>query len=390
MHVLNLIQCTELGGMEQATMRVLAGLQARGHTCTVVSTNPVGALGPLLASQRVPAVGVPFRGRGGWRSHPRLRAVVRSAAAKADAVLMTGPTVTGMLALRARDRRRQVLAVHYHHTGVKRPLSWRGIYTLAMNRFGAITFPSDFIRHEAEALCPGLRRLALTVRNPLPLPALADDASRRAARTALGLPAGAPVVGNAGWLIPRKRFDVFLRVAARVRAAVPEAVFVIAGDGPERAALEALARELGIGAAVRWLGWQRDLNPVYRALDVLLFNSDWDAFPTTPLEAMSHAVPVVASSIHGGLGETIADRRVGVLMRTHDEESLAEAAVALLRDPPAARRVGAAGRERVARQCEPAAVVTAYERLLTGEPPAAVRSALASDGCDERGSPSRE
>jgi glycosyltransferase involved in cell wall biosynthesis len=284
---------------------------------------------------------------------------------------MTGPTLSGMLCLRRRDRGRQVLAVHYHHTGVKHPRSWRMIYKLALARFHAITFPSDFIRMEAEALYPNLRNVSHTIRNPLPMPKLPTDDDRRTARLELGLPIDKPIVGNAGWLIQRKRFDIFLRTAARIRAAVPEAVFVIAGDGPERGSLEALATEVGVAPAVRWLGWRRDLAPVYAALDVLLFNSDWDAFPTTPLEAMSYGLPVVASSIHGGLAEAISERRFGVLLPTHDEAALAAAVTALLQEPVAARQLGLDGRDRVAELCSVDECVAATEALLLAGSPAA-------------------
>jgi len=108
------------------------------------------------------------------------------------------------------------------------------------------------------------------------------------------------------------------------------------------------------------------LAPLYQSLDLLVFNTDWDAFPTTPLEAMSHAVPVVASSAHGGPVERISDPQFGVLLTTHDEAALAAGAIALLRDPAAARRLGEAGRDRVADLCTLETTVTAYERLLAG------------------------
>jgi glycosyltransferase involved in cell wall biosynthesis len=364
MRILNLIQCTELGGMEQSSLRIMAGLQARGHELEVVSTNPIGRLGPLLEKHSIRAEGVPFRGRAGWRTHLKLRAVVRRH--PADAVLMTGPTLSGMLALPRAGRPRQVLNVQYHHGGEKHPRSWRMLYKLALTRFSGIAFVSDYIRAEAEALCPGVDRIAHTVRNPIVVPPLPDVDSRSEARTTLGLPLDAPIVGNAGWLIPRKRFDVFLEVAARIHQAIPDAVFVIAGDGPERAKLEALAAKLGIASAVRWLGWQPDCTQLYRAIDVLQFNTDWDAFPTTPLEAMSYAVPVVASSLHGGLTETITAPQFGTLLPAHDIAALADSAVAFLRDREAARRTGQAGRGRVANLCALETTVDAYERLLTG------------------------
>src|SRR5581483_10576503 len=77
--------------------------------------------------------------------------------------------------------------------------------------------------------------------------------------------------------------------------AMAKTVFAIAGDGPERASLESLARETGISKSVRWLGWLKDMTSFYQALDVLQFNSDWDALGLTPVEAMSFGIPVVCS-----------------------------------------------------------------------------------------------
>jgi glycosyltransferase involved in cell wall biosynthesis len=259
-----------------------------------------------------------------------------------------------------------VLSVHYHHTGVKNRWSWRAIYALALGRFHAITFPSEFIRAEAEALYPRLRTVSHTVYNPIPIPPLPTAADRRAARALLGIPADAPVIGNAGWLIRRKRFDVFLRVAARIRAKIPDARFVIAGDGPERESLQRLAVELGLAPAVRWLGWRTDLAPFYQALNLLLFNSDWDAFGLTPVEALAFGVPVVASVRHGGLRELISDAKWGVLLADHDEPALAAAVVRLLQNAGVARQIGLAGRARVAEVCSEHKCVDAIESLLSG------------------------
>ena len=365
MRILNVMQCTELGGMEQSALRFMIGLQARGHSCHVVSVNPVGRLGPMLEAEGIPAVGVPFSGRLGWRSHFQLRRSIRQGLAQADSLYMTGPTLSGVLSLSRRRAMRRVLNVQFHHTGVKPPWAWRGLYRLVAARFDAVTFPSDFTRTEAEDLWPPLKAITHTVRNPAPLPEAPDAATRAAGRQTLGLPADAPIVGNAGWLIPRKRFDIFLRTAAVIRRLVPRAEFVIAGDGPDRAALEALAEQLGIGPAVHWLGWQSDLGPFYRSLDLLLFNTDWDAFPTTPLEAMGYGLPVVASSAHGGLKETITDPGHGFLIAEHDPERLGAAAAGLLTDPTARAAAGRGGRARVAALCDANTSVGAVERLLT-------------------------
>ena len=89
-------------------------------------------------------------------------------------------------------------------------------------------------------------------------------------------------------------------------------------------------RRLGLGNRIRWLGWQDDLQDFYRSLDVMLFTSDFDAMGRTPLEAMSHGVPVVASVVHCGLPEVIDSDEVGFLIRDHDISALAVKVAELL------------------------------------------------------------
>ena len=362
MRILNVMQCTNLGGMEQASLRLMAGLSRSGHSCSVLSLNPVGALGPLLQQNGIAAQGINYRGKGGWLSIGELRKKLRSY--EADALIMTGHNLLAMSVLGQVETKKRLLAMHFHHTGVKPQWQWKLIYRAACRKFDCITYPSDFIRREAITLYPAVERMSATVRNPLQVPDLPSEADRREARHTLGLPMKGPVVGNAGWLIPRKRFDVFLNTARLIAQAVPDATFVIAGDGPQRQELMRLAITLGIGQRVKWLGWMSDISPLYKSLDALLFNSDWDAFPTAPLEAMSYGVPVAASVINGGLREVISDDRYGFVFGTHDADSLAGAVVRCLEDPR--RRVGMQGRERVSRLCNFEQCVTRVESLLVG------------------------
>lgn len=364
MKIINIMQCTELGGMEHASLRLMIGLKAEGHCCEVISLNPVGSLGPLMQEHGIPVLGLPYLGKGGWRSFPKIWHALHSV--KADALIMTGHHLLAMLALGALCQGRRLLAIHFHHTGVKPPWQWRLIYRVACCRFQAITFPSDFVRHEAETLFPPLKALSRTVRNPLTIPELPAVEARAQARRVLGLPPEAKVVGNAGWLIPRKRFDVFLRVAQKVVQEVPDALFLIAGDGEERAQLEALARELAIDDRVKWLGWQKDLTPFFQCLDVMLFNSDWDAMGLAPLEAMSYGVPLVASVQQGGLKEIVTGDEYGFLLPTHDVDALAKKTVFFLHNPEEARRIALAGRKRLAEVSNVEQLVAETLLLLQG------------------------
>jgi glycosyltransferase involved in cell wall biosynthesis len=362
MKILNLMQCANLGGMEQASLRLMKALQRRGHSFQVLSLNPLGDLAPLLSRAGIPAQGLSYRGKGGWRSFPELRSQLRSL--PTDGLLMTGHHLLAMFGLGQDWHERSVLTIHFHHAGVKPLWQWKMIYRVAKARFRAITFPCHFIRREAEQLSPGIKSRSHTIFYPLTLPELPTAAERTNARTELGLPSGVKVVGNAGWLIPRKRWDVFLRVAQQVLHQRPETLFVIAGDGPERDSLEKLAVDLGISHAVRWLGWQENMTRFYHALDVLLFNSDWDAVGLTPLEAMSYGVPVAVSIIHGGLAEIIGDD--SVIIDTHDTNRLAARIVGFLESCVGSQEAGIAGREYIRRHFDPDQVATKYERLLQG------------------------
>jgi glycosyltransferase involved in cell wall biosynthesis len=343
MRIFNIIQCANLGGMEKANLELLTGLRARGYEIEMLSLNPIAGLRPLLQERAIAAKGLAYRGRGGWRSLPELRRVL--ARVHSDALIMTGHNLLAMLVLGNLCHGRRLLMIHFHHAGVKPRWQWRLIYRIALRRFQAVGFPSDFIRREAESIYPPLSRISHTVGYSIDLPPLPSSRERAEARRQLALPAGVPIIGNCGWLIPRKRFDVFLRVAREVAHNRPDALFVIAGDGPEGERLKALAAELGITERVRWLGWQTDLTPFYRSLDLMVFNTDWDAFPRAPLEALGAGTPVVASALHSGLSEMLDAKSYGLVFADHDIPKLARSAEALLN-----RTIDAEGLVRRARQ----------------------------------------
>jgi len=345
MRIFNIIQCANLGGMEHSCLALLIELKARGHQLELLSLNTLGGLGPLLAAQAIPADGLPYRGRGGWQSLPQLKR--RLAGVRSDALIMTGHNLLGMLALGDLCRNRRLLSIHFHHAGVKPAWQWRLIYRAAFSRFSAIAFPTDFIRREAEAIYPPIGQMSHTIGSSISLLEMPTGSERVAARRALGVPERACIIGNAGWLIPRKRFDVFLQVARNIAKEEPDALFVIAGEGPEGTALRSLARQLGIADRIHWLGWQSDLTSFYRSLDLLLFNADWEALGRTPLEALAAGIPVVASVLNGGLSEILDSTSYPMLFACHDTAQLTQAALGVLRDRSLAACLVASGRERL-------------------------------------------
>lgn len=156
----------------------------------------------------------------------------------------------------------------------------------------------------------------------------------------------------AGRLHRKKGFDVLIRAIAHLRAWGLEATCEIAGEGEERAHLEALVAELGLGADVVLSGWTADVPAFLASGDIFAFPSHQEGFPLTLLEAMAVGLPVVASEIDGPI-EMLKDGVNGRLVPEDDPDRLAEALGELIADRPAARAMGQAARTMVLSQYGP-------------------------------------
>jgi N-acetyl-alpha-D-glucosaminyl L-malate synthase BshA len=164
---------------------------------------------------------------------------------------------------------------------------------------------------------------------------------------------------------PVKRVDDAVRVLAQVRRRLP-ARLVLVGDGPERPAAERLARSLGLGDAVAFLGTQNRVIDFLSAADVLLLPSSEESFGLVALEAMACELPVVASRV-GGLRELVADGESGLLCRPEAVvPEMAHHVLRVLADPELHRALAAAGRRRAEQLFGAPAVVRRYECLYQG------------------------
>jgi glycosyltransferase involved in cell wall biosynthesis len=175
-----------------------------------------------------------------------------------------------------------------------------------------------------------------------------------------------PLVGVIGRLSPEKGVDVALRVHREVVRRVKDAELLVAGEGPERAALERHAEQLGIASCVRWLGYQEDHARVYRQLAVVLIPSRSEGLPNVALEAMVHGIPVVATAV-GGIPEVVTNGENGFLAQPENTDELASRVAELLEAPHLRTRLGLRGRDTVASRFSPAArmqaLVGLYEKV---------------------------
>ncbi len=182
------------------------------------------------------------------------------------------------------------------------------------------------------------------IRSGIALERFRQPADGAAARARLGLEAVAPVVTQVGNFKPQKAPLDFVRVAATVARAVPEARFVMPGDGPLRPAAEALARELGVAGRVAFCGWWEDVPALLAATAVSVLTSRHEGLPRAVVESLAAGVPVVATAVDG-TAEVVRHGVNGFLAPPGDVAALAAGVVALLRRPELRARLAAAARE---------------------------------------------
>jgi glycosyltransferase involved in cell wall biosynthesis len=244
----------------------------------------------------------------------------------------------------------------FQHVGGARTRLLQTTRNAALGRARHVFCPSAYLRDIA--LEWGLDPTLVSVLpNPAPPnpPLPARDELRRELRLE------GHVLAFAGRLGPQKALGVALEAVA----SVPDVTLIVAGDGPERAALEARAAELELEGRARFLGSvSRDqVLRLFAAADALVLSSAWENFPHTVVEALAIGCPVIATAV-GGVPEVVRDRENGLLVPPNDVAALAAAISRFFEDGDLRRRLGEAAPHSVAGYTEEA-VFTRIEEELT-------------------------
>ena len=332
------------GGAENVVLRLAVELRERGDEPIVATMRPG------WMTERAEAAGIPV-----WITPQRpgfdLSWILRFARAlrreridvlhSHEFAMNTFGATAALLA-----RIPTVSTIHGPHWVADRPR--RAFAYRMLRRFGVpIVAVSE---HLAGFLVGGLRlpraRVEI-VHNGIPPPRPAphaDAAARRAAaRAALGIPPGLPLVVAVGNLYAVKDHATLLRALARL----PDARVAIAGRGEQEASLRRLAAELGLCERVHLLGLRDDVETVLAAADLFVQPSRSEGLPLAVLEAMASGLPVVATRV-GGIPEAVADGETGLLVPPGDPAALATALARVLDAEDRGAAMGRAGRERAA------------------------------------------
>ncbi len=181
-----------------------------------------------------------------------------------------------------------------------------------------------------------------TIYNGIDLDKFEAQQDKLAARQALGFPTDRPIVTMVGVMRPGKGQQVAIEAARHV----PEALFLLVGDGkpPYREELEAQAK--GVEDRLQFLGQRMDVPAILNASDILILPSDNEALPTVLIEAGAAKLPVVATRV-GGIPEIVVDGETGIIIPPRDPQALAKAIQTLVADPQKIQQMGERAYARV-------------------------------------------
>jgi N-acetyl-alpha-D-glucosaminyl L-malate synthase BshA len=237
--------------------------------------------------------------------------------------------------------------------------SYTDITRWSMEQSDHVTGVSDWLVEETRQEL-GAHLQVETIPNAVDTDSFSPDRARAELRSRFA-PQGELLLAHVSNFRPVKRTGDVLRIFAKAAKDLPASLLMI-GDGPDRAAAETLARELGIWERVHWLGIIDDTAPLLASSDLFLLPSENESFGLAALEAMACGLPVIATA-SGGMPEVIVDGETGYLAPVGDIDALAEGTRRLLEDVPRRSLFAATGRQRVEERFRWDPVISQYEKL---------------------------
>jgi glycosyltransferase involved in cell wall biosynthesis len=349
MKIVHAVISLDVGGMERLVLGLIREGRKAGHEAAVVCTQQSGELAKAAveAGAEVHSLGKP-PGRRGEFIHLGRELLERLApdvvhTHQISAAWCFGPGAASL----------GIPVVHTEHgnhfsrqdgwlAGMKRVL----LYRLAARRIDRFCCVSAEIAGAVTRRRIAPASKVVVVPNGVDLEAFEGLPPQAEARNEFGIPADAFVLGTVGRLVEVKRQDFLLRAAAELRRRFADLWVLLVGDGPERANLEALAGELGIGDRCVFAGFQERPEIGLRAMDVFALTSRSEGFPVSLLEAWAAGVPVVAPKV-GGIPDVVSHDDNGLLFKPNDFAGFCGAVGRLIDEPRSVAAMVEAARAEV-------------------------------------------
>lgn len=296
----------------------------------------------------------------------RLREVV---AEKRPDILQTHNIKSNFFARRIRAwEQRPWVAFHHGYTATSKwDQSYNWVNRWSLRRVThAVTVCGAFARHIERDCGVDANRITVLHNAVRPIPPLLPE-KRAEVRRTLGAGPDETLLLTVGRFSREKAHADLIEAFAIVSRQAPRARLILAGDGPERAKLEAQVRARGVEDRVMFLGYRSDVLPLYGAADISVLPSHSEGSPNALLEAMGAGLPSVATRV-GGVPEIATDGETALLVPSAQPQDLARAILRLIGDPALAARLGRAAVDVVEANYSPDVhgkkLVSLYRRLL--------------------------
>jgi glycosyltransferase involved in cell wall biosynthesis len=348
-----------IGGAEVFALHLLQALQRRGHQVLVLTSGSEAGGAARYDHEGIEIVKLDFQNvllARDLAAYAGLCAEVGRIVADfgPDALLLSDTGRCGFFFLRRRAAGAvpRLLTLH----SPIHPAERDTLQSQLMREADAIVAVSRSLCGDVVAAAPWARPKLSAIVNALPMPERTPDA----------LPFTPPRLLFVGRLVVEKGADVAIRALAHARDQGLILDLVVAGDGPEKPALQALAQTLGLGRQIDFTGWTQPANvpALMNAATAVLVPSRWrEPFGLVALQAAQMGRPVIASAV-GGLPEIVQDGETGLLAPAGDAAALAQAVIRLVSAPDLARRLGRDARTRAEAVFGFDRLVDAYEAVI--------------------------
>jgi glycosyltransferase involved in cell wall biosynthesis len=379
--VVRIIARLNVGGPAIQAITLTQRLSEHGYETVLVrgvEEPDEGNMDHLAASLGVQPVRVRWMRRNpSWRDLPALIALIRIIRRERPDIVHThaakGGTLGRVAAVIASFGRKRPVIVHTYHghslSGYfadRTAAVYRAIERVLARITDRLVAVSDEVRDELVAMRkasdPNLEVVPLGLDlDPFTASPTLRAQLRERFRAELGVPSDRLVVTIVARLVPIKRVDRFLRIAA---ATDDDAWFLVVGDGELRKSLQESPEATALGERLVWAGFVRDMPAVCFASDVVVQTSDNEGTPVSLIEAQAAGVPVVSTRV-GGTPSVVDDGETGWLVAPDDLGGFAERLRSLLGDPAALSRMGKAGQRRALERFGLGQLVERVDKLYT-------------------------
>lgn len=360
LRVMFVITSMPVGGAETLLVNLVRRMDRSRFEPELCCLKEFGPLGEVLA-QEIPACEKLIRYKTDWRVIGRLAKRMRER--KIDAVVTVGTGGDKMFWGRLAAWRAGVPVIlsALHSTGLPDHVELPNrLLAPITDGFIGCAKPHGEYLVRAEG-CP--RHKVFVIPNGVDVERFQPVAPADALREQIGLPVGTPTAAIVAALRPEKNHELFLDAAALVLKQLPQARFLIIGDGARRATLEQHASQLGIDQSVHFLGTRSDVPAVLSLVDVLALSSHMEANPVSILEGLACGKPVVSTRV-GSIPETVHHGENGYLVDPGNASQMADFLNRLMSDREISRQMGSAGRREVVENWSLDRMVEGYQELI--------------------------